>query len=206
MPHKVPPEVAAAIVAEYTGGAYTGALAAKYGYSTSTLHRVYREAGVTADRSRSGAASWARRTGLPADEGNQQTGFRWCGKCRERKSMDSFYWTSPAKKSRMRICKPCKYRRNKAVPNLRGHRRKHLYGLTPEQFDQLRAEQGGRCAICRDVLTEEDRRLHVDHCHATGAVRGLLCDRCNVGLGNYRDDPKLLRAAADYLESRRSLA
>lgn len=105
MPHKVPPEVAAAIVAEYTDGGYTGALAAKYGYSTSTLHRVYREAGVTADRARSGAASWVRRTGLPADEGDQQTGFRWCGKCRERKPMDAFYWTSPAKKSRMRICK-----------------------------------------------------------------------------------------------------
>lgn len=205
MPHTVPPEVAAAIVAEYTAGAYTGTLAAKYGYSTSTLHRVYAEAGVTADRARSGAASWVRRTGLPPDVGDQQTGFRWCSACRERKPMDDFYWTSPARTSRMRICKPCKYRRNKSVPNLRGNRRKHMYGLTKEGFDRLWAEQEGRCAICRDPLADEPYRLHVDHCHETGAVRGLLCGGCNVGLGNYRDDPKLLRAAADYLESRRSL-
>lgn len=57
--------------------------------------------------------------------------------------------------------------------------------------------QGGACAICLQVRTET---LHVDHCHATGAVRGLLCGACNRALGLLNDDPGLIRRAADYLD------
>lgn len=73
--------------------------------------------------------------------------------------------------------------------------RQFLYGLMPEQFDALMATQQGRCAICRDSAD-----LHVDHDHNAGHVRGLLCDRCNHGLGHFRDSPTFLRSAAEYLE------
>jgi hypothetical protein len=72
------------------------------------------------------------------------------------------------------------------------------YGLTPEQHQALFEAQDGLCHICKDPLT---RRVHLDHDHVTNKIRGLLCHRCNVGLGHFRDRPDLLRAAAAYLET-----
>ena len=80
--------------------------------------------------------------------------------------------------------------------------RKHLlkkkYGLTLEAFDQLVADQRGACAICQQP--QEGKPMHVDHCHATGVVRGLLCSPCNTALGLLGDDPARMRAAAEYVE------
>lgn len=70
------------------------------------------------------------------------------------------------------------------------------YGMTLEEYDEMVAEQEGRCAICR----QEVELLFVDHCHATGRRRKGLCESCNWGLGNFADDPARLRAAAAYLE------
>lgn len=72
------------------------------------------------------------------------------------------------------------------------------YGVADgEKADMLR-RQGGRCAVCR---RSNARRWCVDHDHRTGKVRGVLCSACNTGLGQLRDDPGVLRAAADYVES-----
>ena len=73
---------------------------------------------------------------------------------------------------------------------------KNAYGISLEDYARLLVRQGGVCAICLKAPAE---RLCVDHCHATGKVRGLLCRTCNVGLGCYRDDPSLVTAAAAYL-------
>ena len=75
--------------------------------------------------------------------------------------------------------------------------RKSRYGVSSAEFDRMLHEQGGVCAVCRRPST---KTLHVDHCHDTGVVRGLLCDLCNRGLGYFRDESQMLRAAADYLE------
>jgi hypothetical protein len=64
----------------------------------------------------------------------------------------------------------------------------------------LLAAQGGRCAICVGEWTGHHIAPHIDHDHATGKVRGLLCVNCNNGLGRFGDDPRRLRAAAQYLE------
>jgi uncharacterized Zn finger protein (UPF0148 family) len=79
---------------------------------------------------------------------------------------------------------------------------KYHYGITIEEREHLLALQGGHCAICpRKDCDIKGRRLHVDHCHKTNRVRGLLCTRCNLAIGQMEDDPERLRRAADYLES-----
>jgi transposase-like protein len=119
----------------------------------------------------------------------------WCRACHAEK----------AKVRQMRV---------KASPELRVRSRRLnrnvqlriKFGITLERYDALHAAQGGVCAICRGAQvgrnsTGGPRELAVDHDHKTGTVRGLLCDRCNVGLGTFGDDPSLLRHAAGYLQS-----
>lgn len=71
---------------------------------------------------------------------------------------------------------------------------RRYYKITQEDFDAMAKAQNGACAIC-EVVTD----LHVDHCHNEGHVRGLLCVRCNRGLGYFRDRPDLLKRAAAYV-------
>lgn len=84
------------------------------------------------------------------------------------------------------------------------------YGLTPDEINERAATQGG-CLICGSQLPRGVGRWHVDHDHACcsghyscgACVRGVLCSPCNMGLGQFRDDPEVLRRAADYIESYR---
>lgn len=70
------------------------------------------------------------------------------------------------------------------------------FGISPEQYQEMLTQQDGGCAICH-TLPEE--RLHVDHNHTTGKIRGLLCRHCNTGLGMFKDDPVRLEEALKYL-------
>lgn len=83
----------------------------------------------------------------------------------------------------------------------RRNRERHLqktFGITPDDYDRMLEEQGFGCGICGDAPPEHGP-LHVDHDPRTGEMRGLLCIRCNNGLGQFRDAPSLLRSAIDYL-------
>ncbi len=84
-------------------------------------------------------------------------------------------------------------------------RRKHLlrklYGLAPEQVNQILLDQGGKCAICA-TQSSGKRGWHVDHCHDTQKVRGILCSNCNLALGHMKDSPAILRSAIRYLSKR----
>ena len=71
-------------------------------------------------------------------------------------------------------------------------------GLSIRDYDLMLEKQGGGCAICGS-LTNGGRAMAVDHDHVTGAIRGLLCMHCNLGLGQFRDEPALLQAAIHYL-------
>lgn len=75
---------------------------------------------------------------------------------------------------------------------------KSKYGITLNEYNELLKNQNFCCAVCFDVPTKQ--RLHVDHCHKTMKVRGLLCQACNVSIGKMKDDPSLLRALANYVE------
>lgn len=73
------------------------------------------------------------------------------------------------------------------------------YGISPERYAEMLAEQGDRCAICGTDTPAGKGGWHTDHDHATNRVRGLLCHHCNLLLGHAKDDPAILRAAVDYL-------
>jgi hypothetical protein len=77
------------------------------------------------------------------------------------------------------------------------------YGLTLEKYNQMLEAQSGACAICGDkqAKTKRNGRFCIDHDHATGEVRGLLCSHCNRGIGLLGDNPEKLKAAAEYLLS-----
>ena len=74
------------------------------------------------------------------------------------------------------------------------------YGLNLDEWKAIRSKQDGKCAICSAVLSDKpSRNTHVDHDHDTGEVRGLLCGKCNAGLGYFMNDIKSLRQAIKYL-------
>lgn len=76
------------------------------------------------------------------------------------------------------------------------------YRMTPDDFNKLWKDQDGKCAICQIDMQPRGRKLDaaaVDHNHATGEVRGLLCRACNHGIGCLKDSPDVLKAAAKYL-------
>jgi hypothetical protein len=77
-------------------------------------------------------------------------------------------------------------------------RRFRSYGLDGwRDFDSMMEECGGRCSICEEIVDEET--ACVDHCHTTATPRGILCTRCNVGIGMLREDVGLLKKAIAYL-------
>jgi hypothetical protein len=81
------------------------------------------------------------------------------------------------------------------------------YKMTPAEYESKLAAQNGVCVICgkppRKNGERAAARLHVDHDHATGRNRDLICNNCNRGLGYFRDDPALMRVAAEYIERHR---
>lgn len=79
----------------------------------------------------------------------------------------------------------------------RHHQLKTHYGITQAHYDAMLAAQGNKCGICGDDPKET---LCVDHCHSSGKVRGLLCRKCNTGLGCFKDDLSLFGSAVRYLE------
>lgn len=93
------------------------------------------------------------------------------------------------------ICKPCK---RHDVTNFRLQQR---YGIDLDEYERLLASQDGGCAICGEAYCQDGRKLHVDHDHSTGEVRGLLCHRCNTAIGLLKDDPNVVTKAVAYLKS-----
>lgn len=76
------------------------------------------------------------------------------------------------------------------------------YGIEPEEYDAMLEAQGGHCAICPATEPGGGKAFFpVDHCHVTGRKRGLLCDRCNRGIGLLGDDVEVVESAASYLRA-----
>jgi hypothetical protein len=145
-------------------------------------------------RTRGGLNSWCKGC-------EYESGLAWRRKNREkvREYARNHYWRDPEKS-----------RRRAKDSKSKGHGRtywlKYRYGLSPDEYEEMAAHQGGVCAICEqaettlDYRTQQPRRLSVDHDHETGAVRALLCRRCNHMLGLMEGAPELVHVMQAYLE------
>lgn len=91
----------------------------------------------------------------------------------------------------------CRSRRHLNKESFKFTQLKLNYGLTKDKYLELIELQNNRCKIC-NIKLDGGLKTHVDHCHKTGKIRGILCNHCNLGIGHLKDDPKLLRAAALY--------
>ncbi|WP_079052448.1 endonuclease VII domain-containing protein [Streptomyces regalis] len=116
-------------------------------------------------------------------------GHKRCRGCGEVKPHSEWHRKRSAADGLASRCKAC---RAAAAPAQHLRRK---YGITETERDEMIASQMGLCAICLTAPA-----VHVDHCHNTGRVRGVLCFNCNSGLGLLRDDPEAMNRAADYLE------
>ena len=119
-----------------------------------------------------------------------------CKYCHEDKSTEDF---KPRNKSRCRSCHVVWDREWRAQGGAEWHRNYDLqrkYGMTLEEYSQRLTDQDARCAACG-----VGGALVVDHDHATGEVRSLLCSGCNLALGHVADDPQRLHLLASYVEA-----
>ncbi|MER6049633.1 endonuclease VII domain-containing protein [Streptomyces sp. NPDC001793] len=114
---------------------------------------------------------------------------KYCRTCGEIKPHSEWTRNRSASDGFATLCKSCK-----AVKGRQHHLKRH-YGITEAERDVMIAAQGGLCAICRKAPA-----AHVDHCHATGKVRGVLCFNCNSAIGKLGDDPDVIRRAIAYVE------
>ena len=139
---------------------------------------------------------------LTLPDSHEHANGRTCTECGEFKSIDHFGLSREPRSvggiSVRSKCKPCD--RTQKIPG----EIKRRYGITIEQYWQMHSDQDGGCAICGSETSNSSRStkflpLFIDHCHATGEVRGLLCHKCNQGLGFFNDSPDLLDQAIQYL-------
>lgn len=132
--------------------------------------------------------------------------MKTCSTCKVEKPESEFHKHRRNKDGLNYTCKNCANARTQQWRlNNPGRARvdqlRYKFDMAPSDYQKLLDSQGGGCAICGRVGPDaENRSLSVDHNHLTGKVRGLLCGHCNRALGMLQESPKLLRAAADYIE------
>lgn len=126
-----------------------------------------------------------------------------CKICKIEKDISDFY-------TGRKDCKDCKNAkarqwRKDNPENVARHKERHKwylkerrYGVTQEQYELMLKEQNNRCKLC-DNKFKNTKETHIDHCHNSNKVRGLLCNSCNLALGQFNDDIELMENAIEYL-------
>jgi hypothetical protein len=115
---------------------------------------------------------------------------------------DSNWWNS-WKKNHVTTCIPCGRKQNIKSDTKEKSKNRHLkraFNISLHDYNELLTKQNHKCYICNSDKPNGKGSFHVDHCHDTGKVRGLLCHYCNVGLGNFKDSAELLQKAIQYLK------
>ena len=127
-----------------------------------------------------------------------------CSKCKQIKPLSDFHKSKNGKFGVHHYCKKCnsKFRKSTYKYNIERQTRTK-YKVEFEEIIDLYDNQNGRCAICDkhfDIsLISKRNGLHIDHCHKTGRVRGLLCSNCNTSIGKFNDNIEVLQNAIQYL-------
>ena len=131
-----------------------------------------------------------------------------CKRCGVEKPLTEYYKTSDRKSGHKTICKECikaepltEERKQKMREYGRDYHLKTQYNMTREEHNKMLASQNHKCAICGiDEKEAVKQKLYVDHCHATGNIRELLCHSCNAALGLMKDSIQTLTKAIAYLD------
>jgi hypothetical protein len=137
-----------------------------------------------------------------------------CSHCSLEKSLNEFNKSKSSKDGLQYVCKNCNStyyseNRTKILDRTKDYgkrtevkqrnnikKRQKRYGVSEEQFEEMKIEQQNKCKIC----CKELENFHTDHNHLTGAIRGLLCGNCNRGIGFLKEDPAILLNAIKYLK------
>lgn len=146
---------------------------------------------------------------------NKETQIKICARCKQKKSINDFDKNKRASDGLTHNCKKCvllfsqspnsrarqKRNREKNKEKSKIYLLKRKFNIRIEDYLNLLELQGGVCMLCAKLNTN-GKMLAVDHNHKTGKIRGLLCSKCNVGLGQFNDDINVLTRAIQYLSSR----
>lgn len=110
---------------------------------------------------------------------------------------------SAYKFGRQNWCISCRNNNEKSISNNNSlEKRVKKFGITVTQYEDMITSQNNSCAICKkhkDDFTGRGKNFHIDHCHTSGKVRGLLCSNCNTGLGQFKDNVQYLENAIQYV-------
>ena len=130
-----------------------------------------------------------------------------CSACKGMKTLREFHRNNTKPGGYQSQCRVCVNAKQKAwyersgKTHMRTQQLRKDFGLSADEYAALVSVQGGRCAICGDAPGGARPHLSVDHDHTTGVIRALLCLRCNVGLGQFKEDPLRLASAIAYLRN-----
>lgn len=187
-------EQIANVMADYDKGLSTKELTAKHNMSPTTFLAYRRKMGLELRRDPVVIASLL-------SNGMKKCGGKKLG-CGKVLPVSSFHKDAS-------YCRPCSreickkfYHSENGEACWREYRYQKVFGISLGEYEGMLKQQHGRCALCLAIpQCDQKSRLHVDHCHATGKIRGLLCSKCNTGIGLLQDSPELMRRAAEYVET-----
>ena len=155
-----------------------------------------------------------RFSGQVNSKANEDCTLFRCSVCKEMKPRESFFKNKSKSQGITAACKVCHLEQRKRYlkegrmtwgkygnkENKREWALIKTYGITNEDYDEMRVSQDHRCAICKTHETELKRVLNVDHCHKTGIIRGLLCIKCNHAIGLLKENIQSFNNAIEYLQ------
>lgn len=158
--------------------------------------------------------------GLSIKEYNERFGVKRCSMCKKDKPLSGFSKNRSRSDGLRAYCKDCasvvdkkwrienpeksrrisktSYDRHMTPEKRFNYKLKHVYNLKREDFDKMYDTQNGKCKLCYKEIKAQVQS-HVDHNHDTGVIRGLLCSKCNLGLGHFYDNSDVLVRASKYI-------